>query len=348
MQRYTRALLVVLAAFPISASSARGQQQVGFLHGMNDGPGVWYSTATSLAGTFGFSASRPVLPSIFTFEDQRASIAGNYNQSAILVGHSNGGIVARYYGQNQHVRGVVTFGSANWGAPLVTNSGVQWFLAATAYDVVGVLQLADWFPDLLPYGTQLDLVYTQSMLANIFDFFLQYTGWIGNPVQNEMIAGSSYVTNVMNGTAAVAAENSNIEVEGSVAFYTDPDGAVFRLLYDNGDAISNVIDGTGWVMLAGATYLYMNGDMADGFVANAASRLDNLGTDLLNIDYVWCSAVSGSYYCLQNDGLVPVWSQALGRGFSSVVDNSPIHTKEPPDAGVPVLTSVLRSSFGFP
>jgi pimeloyl-ACP methyl ester carboxylesterase len=199
------------------------------LHGLNDSPAIWYAAGSALGSRFGVSPDYPSLASQQTYETQVNAISGRYSTTGILVGHSNGGIVSRYYGRTQHVRGVVTYGSPNWGAPIVANYGIfSQFMGGTAYEALGVLDLIPYFGDLVPWGTQQDLGWAATVFAGFMNSLLDVTGWIGNPVQDEMSPNSMYVNNVLNGSAGVAAENSNIEVEGSVVFTADRWFGVFH------------------------------------------------------------------------------------------------------------------------
>lgn len=78
-----------------------------------------------------------------------------------------------------------------------------------------------------------------------------------------------------------------------------------------------------------------------------ADRLDSVGTDVLAIDFVWCVGVTGDQLCGDYDGLVPLWSQQLGRGFDVVIRGyDGVHTWEP-SSGADVLGPVFRTQFSM-
>jgi len=77
-------------------------------------------------------------------------------------------------------------------------------------------------------------------------------------------------------------------------------------------------------------YAFANGDPEDMQAQTLAQRLETAGDDIGNLDWAWCSTVSQSLLCKDNDEVVPADHQDLLRGVNRtlVTDGSPVHTNE--------------------
>ena len=119
---------------------------------------------------------------------------------------------------------------------------------------------------------------------------------------------------------------------------------------DYGYTLSSGIHWFGYISLADAGLMDIACDPEDSECEVLAMNLAQLGYDVLEIDEAWCEAVStvGMNGCYANDGLIPTYSQNLGRGFNTTIspENSIYHTAEIYIGDV-VLPPVLRTNFGI-
>jgi pimeloyl-ACP methyl ester carboxylesterase len=120
-----RHLLLVVAwlAAPVCDTSAQDRPVV-FLHGLFSKGDTWEEAAARLQGRHAIQAFTPTTDEGDRYDAQAAQVnqaLGWLDGSAIAVGHSNGGLVARQWSQSHALGGIVTVGTPHFGAPLVSN-----------------------------------------------------------------------------------------------------------------------------------------------------------------------------------------------------------------------------------
>jgi hypothetical protein len=326
--------LAVLLSFP--ASGVSGQTPVGFLPGLNGSPTEWTSTGSALASQFNISPFYPNYNPDDVFNTNRTTL-GALDPTTILVGHSAGGVLARYKGQQQGLGGVVTYGSPNYGAPLEETYPVFCnFVGGTIFDGFIVANDLNWLPpgsdwiidDLNP---DYDFIVNET-LGGICDGVALAINYPGLPAGAELGSDAAFINDTLDATANVATEEGNVAQEASVVVTANNyyDSGFYRVwLGDgNGSDIGHIAQGLGAeieVEAANIEYDYPD----DPDMLNIAYDLENLSDDLLFMDEAWCESVDGSLYlCYPNDEAVPIWSQALGRGYEEDVPGGPIHTDE--------------------
>ncbi len=124
MARLLIAALVLLAA---SSRPAAAQDRVTvFLHGFNSNGASWYATASRLGARLRIAPTAPNLPWHLPFDQQasglhQAASAAGAPPDTVVVGHSNGGLIARQLSTKRPLGGIVTLGSPHAGAPLARN-----------------------------------------------------------------------------------------------------------------------------------------------------------------------------------------------------------------------------------
>ena len=337
--------LAVLLSFP--AGRVSGQTPVGFLPGLNGHSSEWTSTGSTLATQFNISPFYPDYNPNDVFNTNRAMLS-TLGPTTILVGHSAGGVLARYTGQGQPLGGVVTYGSPNYGAPLEETYPVFCgFVGGTAFDAFVVFSDMNWIPgaewvidNLQP---DYDFIISET-LGGVCDGIAQRDP-LGLPAGAELGPDAAFIVDTLDAAANVATEVANVAQEASVVVtahdYFDS-GAYRDLAGDNyGMIIGHISQYLGGELeLEGAQIEYNDPDDPD--MLNLAYDLEALGDDLLFMDEAWCESVSGSWYlCYPNDEAVPTSSQDLGRGIRLYVNPGPIHTEE-----VQSSVSHLASVFG--
>lgn len=330
-------ILAAVGCLSIGVIPASGSAQapVYFLPGLNE-PGVWSSSGASLASTFNISPFYPSVTSGNSFQSQNSSL-GTLSGSAVLVGHSAGGIVARLRGQSQALAGIITLGTPNYGAPLEETFPVFCdYLGETTFDglMLGFSfngSTDQWIVD----DIEPDFDWAVGLLGSACDDIVEGLGIPGSATnQAQLPPDAAFMGDTLNSTSNVSAEESNVASEASVVVTTDNfiDAGPFKAMSPDGagESWGHLIQYAGEAMESLGTYIEVwdDPDCDNQHECDIAEQLVNLGTDFLYIDDAWCQSVEGTlYFCNGNDETVPTWSQDLERGFF-VPLTGPVHTRE--------------------
>lgn len=343
MRRFMKQFAAIGCAVALAAP-ASAQQPAYFLPGLNEGSGIWSTVPATLASTFNISAYAPGLPNTSYYETQRNSL-GSLSTSSLLIGHSNGGVVARLKAQADVLDAVVTYGSPNFGAPLMeTYPLMSYYLSRTVWDVA--IAIDTYAPN---YGGLLDNLiddenWGTALLSDVMNVVIGELGFSDAEVAAEMGPGSTFMHSILNNSTNVASEQAHLRAETSVVFVTDDffDNGIFKLMSPSGNSWGNIIQALGAAMDADGAYIYLTADPNDTDSIDLANRLLTAGEDIANIDWAWCTTVSQSLVCWENDEVLPTFTQDLGRGTipTTVVTNGPVHLTET-DVGGSVLPSVF-------
>jgi pimeloyl-ACP methyl ester carboxylesterase len=116
-----RALTLVAILTVLARPAAAQDRLTVFLHGFNSNASTWADTATRLEARLQITKALPELPWHVPFDAQANhlnTLAAGAPANMVLVGHSNGGLVARQLSTKRPVGGIVTLGSPHLGAPL--------------------------------------------------------------------------------------------------------------------------------------------------------------------------------------------------------------------------------------
>jgi len=349
-QLLSRLLLVSTVALA-GVGPARAQNvPVVLVHGIGSNAGTWDSTADRLSQEFAVDVYRRDTNSFASYEAQASEINQSFGflpGSTVAVGHSNGGLVSRVWSTSHPLAGLVTVGSPNSGAPLVTNLyNVGWYVADTARSVWDALNRAidcnyGWctggnygfiYPDLLSAGV-LDL---HDVMWSAF-YTVLFSIMPGGDVVSEMFPSSAFLNDV-NSSGHLAAETGNVGMRIGVTsvaheFYA---GGIFRASFpDQADWITWARDAAAATFTGYAWHVFATADPNDQGAWDLAWSLYTAGARLYDLDHVWCMNVSQPWYygsygqCWENDTIVPTWSQELPwRQLQLQVSDGPAHTQE--------------------
>ena len=344
--------LAVLLSFP--ASGVSGQTPVGFLPGLNGSPTEWTNTGSALASQFNISPFYPNYNPDDVFNTNRATL-GALDPTTILVGHSAGGVLARYKGQQQGLGGVVTYGSPNYGAPLEETYpvfcdfvGGTLFDAARVANAVNFLIDGQWiFDDLNP---DYDFIVNET-LGGVCDGVALAINYPGLPAGAELGPDAAFINDTLDAAANIATEEGNVAQEASVVVTANNyyDSGFYRVWFGDGtgSAVGHIAQDLGSSLeVLGASIEYDYQDDPD--MLDVAADLEDLGDDLLFMDDAWCESVSGSLLCYPNDEAVPTWSQALGRGYEVDDGAGPIHTEEVQNSTAHLVDVLNHFDIGAP
>jgi hypothetical protein len=324
-----------------------------FLPGLNEYSALWSNAGSAAAASFNIAPFYPSLTKDAVFNTQLAQL-GAVDTTSVLVGHSAGGLLARYRAQSQKVAGVVTYGTPNYGAPLEETWTT--FCGVLAMDVAdGIFAVRSlWAPgdDWVMNELNPDWDFAFANLDLLCGDIIQAGNFEGAPAGFQLAPDAGFLNDTLDLASNVSTEIANAGVEASVVFVTDNfyDVGAFKLANPNGtgEAIGHIVQYVGAAAAAMALYIDLNYP-DDQHYLDVATNLDIVADDIAFLDEAWCESVSGTLLvCWDNDETVPVWSQALGRGTQIVFNQGgvPAHTLEV-QYGANFLPSIL-SSLGIP
>jgi pimeloyl-ACP methyl ester carboxylesterase len=342
----TRILRLALVLIALFADSARAQDQaVVFIHGLRATDATWADAAGRLESELAIAAYRPNPDWRSTFGDQAKAVEQSISGvpgAPIAIGHSNGGVVARDWSRVHPLRGLVTLGSPNLGAPIAYNilawADFNFIVSDTITDLYGA------FSDCALYSCGWDWVIYQDAL-NVYLYYLQ--GWLNGslaglattvgvdlraPVLAQMSPGSSYLSK-LDSPDNVSREKASVQTRVGIVseahnFY---DAGAFRAVWpEYGDTIDVIKDGTIFVLDYWAGYIYMHADLSDGAAFEIADDMSTVAGWLASLDPMWCEMVSypGGGACTYNDTVVPEWSQVLPDAPVVLIGDGPAHVQE--------------------
>ena len=276
----------------------------------------------------------------------------------VVVGHSNGGIVAREWSKIRPVKGLLTLSSPNQGAP-IANNAFAWGMY-NANIVTGLLNVQASFSD-PNEGSFWILSVIQGALAFAADTAstgvaaLAATGFdLASPVFSQDKVGSSYMQS-LDSPGNLAREAAAIPSRVSIATYV-PDynlGGAFRALSpENADFFRAGL----WAAVG--TLDVWAGTIAASGAPRDIERSQRMLTAafLLSLhEVMWCQAVSDPTpyavtlggACYPNDTFIPTWSHAWPGSLVVPKPNAPAHTQQT-QLMVPVLYEVLTTQMGVP
>ena len=331
--RFGLALLITLA----SRIAGQAQAPVYFLPGLAESPGIWNTSGPSLAATYNITASYPYLPSTDRLVTQWNSL-GTVPTTAYLVGHSNGGLVARYAAQQQSVAGVITFGTPNFGAPIVNLfPDFCFFLGGTTYDFLSALVAIDpatdqWIVDEIEPNAD----WVVELFSATCDGLATALAGLGTDAAADD-AGNSAFINSLDDPDHIATEQAHAGTEVSVVVTTDDwlDAGWLKALlpdsYGTAESWGQIVQWTGVTLNGIAAYLQLNYP-DDWHYMDLSEHFFDVGEDLLFADQAWCQVVTGYlYFCPANDELIPQWSQDSGHGQTVFVGAAVVHQREAQD-----------------
>lgn len=354
-----RFVLALLTAVTLHAGPAHAQDRpVVFLHGINSDGGVWGAVADWLRGGLQIAPDLPTLTWRLSFEQQAGELNArpevpSLPASTTLIGHSNGGIVAREWVRGRSAGGLITIGSPHRGAPILAHF-VAWSAlnGATPGWLDRVLDAfsiwSDW---------SYVLAYVNGAMHWVSDFsiwsVLNLSTSLGildrAPVAFEMLPGSPYLQNLDSGInlsheAFVVPNRVGIVSIAHNFYWAGPARAIAP---DAADDIAVTMYGAAFGFLYWGGLINIQADPADVVATEQSMSLLGLAGQVLSIDPFYCRAVSDvdMSECRTSDGVVPTESQAYPGAPNLLIgtdNDGPAHIQEPGRADEAVYQALTQ------
>lgn len=359
------ASVFVVASF--STSPIIGQApKIGLLPGYTETSSTWYSAYSTLyySGLQLGDIFRPGLPTESVFQSQYSWLGTNYGSSVgsntILIGHSNGGIVARYASQQQSLLGTATIAAPNHGVPLITNEDeLLDFFAEMVYDV-GVTA-ADFLvgDNYWLYDNTLAALWTAVSAAEFYVGEIIDNFVYSSTVTAQDVVDSGFLDDTLNASGRVTTELANAGTSIAVVVTADNyyDGGPVRWAADAGDAedFSTATAVMGAAALSDEAWIVANDYPLTAQNYTELNDLDIVATILFDYELVFCAGITDPHYsdpwtltCDDNDTFLGVSRQARPSVSGANVvawAAGPRHIDEPYEGGR--IESLLHNSFGI-
>jgi pimeloyl-ACP methyl ester carboxylesterase len=312
-----------------------------FVHGIMSAGQTWAGAAARLQARLAITADTPSLSSRASYETQASELqqaVAHRDDSLVAVGHSNGGIVSRELSRRRQLSGVVTLGTPNQGAPIVSNLyAASWFngqILSATNNVCRAFAVGccDWHWILSMYSDLLSAV-ASAATASLGHIAGAVALNAAIPVSFEMQQGSAFLAD-LNAPANLAREASAIPgrvgiVSTARNFYY---GGMLRAAFpDDGDTLYLIREAARIGMEAYAAYIYAHAPFEDWWAFEIADGMINVAHLLGVMDGYWCYAVSDAGWtgCYVNDTVVPGWSQMYpGAGYIDTGWGGPAHGQQ--------------------
>lgn len=345
--------LLLLAALPTAATAQ--DRPVVMIHGLTSDASTWDATAARLQAELSATPYRWTTEWRGGYASQADQIRWNLGglpSSTVLLGHSNGGVIAREVSRNRDVGAVVTLGAPNAGAPLAgrinTWLGFNYQAFFTLANISATFNDPSW--DWFGHGPDVMSIYFQVINAlNWSGFLPSYFAYevlgrigfsLGFPVVQDMAPWSGYFVSRnspgdLSDEAGRTPTRIGIVVTANNYFVAGPARAATP---GSADAIATAMYTGAASLDIAAALIYAFTDPNDYTRRELANHLLTYSSWILAVDPTWCFLVSYApevgvhSVCSQNDGLVPFWSQRLpGHGAIEIHRNGPAHTQQTSD-----------------
>jgi pimeloyl-ACP methyl ester carboxylesterase len=345
--------LVLLGAAMAPHLAAQGRQPVVLQHGFLSNAGTFDQLAPWLEQNLYVSTSRYTTGWNSPYEKQASRLLqsiGHLPDTTILVGHSNGGLIARRVANMRRTKGFVTIGTPHTGAPLAAslmNGGVELLASSlqsagnTAREFYGRPEF-DHPDDSFRYSA-LWAASAEASLGSIIGFVaagMRVLDDLGVTVLTDMQPGSGFF-NAINTSGALQQElafvgGPRVAFNSSVRpnwFY--PEYMIWKgLMASQSLPLSESTDATiGTLLMAYDHYAwyYVPGDMYSYEKQTYAVYWLWAAATLSGIDMSWCQLI-GAWTgggCEAADGIAPVSRQYHpGVGAVNLSIYGPAHQEE--------------------
>jgi len=245
--------------------------------------------------------------------------ANGLGSAAVIVGHSQGGLVARYASRSTPVQGVVTVASPNAGAPIATEGALAYVGGTQAMIYLELFLVnegwtADWGAcDVCSrawYDVSASFVDLGTLIATGLEVLYGVPFLQSNPHLFDLGPGTSVISSLSNYGLELAADREAVAVD-----VVDYAAAPFRLLtaeYADADALFLSL-GASDLIFDGQDIYYAANDPGEcygdcGTLATVGNAMVTLGDVLGSVPVDVNFAVIGG---IPNDGLVPTANEAL-------------------------------------
>jgi len=364
MRRFVLAL-VLLAG--LARPAAAQERVVVFLHGFNSSAASWLATATRLQSQLQIVAHVPEMPWKQPYDEQARQLDNAANAigapaNMVMVGHSNGGLVARTLSTRRPLGGIVTLGSPHGGAllaerlPAVTSfylgtgdklALLLWTLGASGptTQFSGI-----WFsPGMTPvrYAVAgLGLLLQQAFIT----VQEQIAPILAAPVLNDMRPGSAAL-NALNTSGNLARESAAVPKRVGMVFAARNWWVAAPFVAAKPEwqlpAAQRLQDAVGVLGFIQAYFSYPNFSPWDPVAATIRLRAGEVISDVVQFNTVWCWATSNDPTCsTSTDGVVPTASQYFPGDAANLGYYGPPHVRQK-DEAADLLEGVLVSRIGL-
>jgi pimeloyl-ACP methyl ester carboxylesterase len=337
-------LVVALALLCLPAGAAAEDVPVVFLHGFRSDASGWVQTAERLHVRASIDPRVPTVDWTRTFVDQARDLwrrpeFAPLSNGSVVIGHSNGGLVARESTRQRPLGGVVTLGSPHHGVPLLPQFG-QWatFSSATTSLVGSVVNAFS-----RPSNWSWVFTYVVGSLNWARDFNVWSVVYLGGvlgldravPVTADMNPYSPFLQEI-NSSSNLNREARDLGGRVGIVsiahdfYFAGPARVVAP---DQADGIATALYSTAYGLMFWGNYVLSSADPLDFDATSQGLELINLAAQLLSIDPIYCRLVSSMTFnvCRENDGLLPYTTQEYPGApnlYIGLDNNGPAHTRE--------------------
>ncbi len=331
------------------------------VHGIKSNGVTWVDAETRFNRQLAVTVYNPTTDWQRLFAEQAAQLHASLpgvQGVPVVVGHSNGGVVAREWSKTRAMKGLLTLSSPNQGAPIANNS-IAWGMY-NASIIAGLLNLQSSFSNpsegsywiysviqgALAFASDTVSMSVAAMASTGFDLYA--------PVFGQDKVGSSYMQ-ALNSPANLARETSAIPNRVSIATYV-PDynlgGVVRAISPDNAGYFRAALWAAVGTLDVWAGTIASSGNPRD---LERSGRMLTASFLLSLHEGMWCQAVSDPTpyavtlggACYPNDTFIPMWSHVLPGSLVVPKPNMPAHVQQTQQM-IPVLYEVLTTHMGVP
>jgi pimeloyl-ACP methyl ester carboxylesterase len=367
--------LAVLACAVAPTLSA--QRSVVFQHGLMSSGATWTQEANALAAVFDITPFLPTTSSSSIFATQASQLTSQVTSAgadAILIGHSNGGLIGRVANMpspypGRPWGGIVTIGTPHSGAPLaatVADGEVGNWLSYLNYEFWDPIDY--YYPLVNPDVDQWGWAYVQFAL-DAFDDASNILVTIGGglsalyvnsayPVLADMAPYAAMI-GTLNSAQNLSREASAVPTRiGITSVLSSNSGMVFKGITSNWQSKRDIQMGLSALYLGIGAYFAAYSPCDTCYDPNAieeqvnAWRWVNFGLDAYVMDDAWCQLIGAwnGASCGANDAIVPAWSQAYpGPSAQQRTITGPSHIQETSSSQLDQrLRDILANTFHIP
>lgn len=334
-------LALAAIAGPFAGVVSAQSRPVVYQHGLASNASTWTATSSRLASDYQIETHGYTTGSLNRYETQAGSLisqAAGVSASAFVIGHSNGGVVAREANREGRAwRAIVSVGTPHQGAALAQSvlSGAlgQYVQQLANTTAAPVLYYDQFYEDNNYWNTFRIVAVSWNTFGNALPVFVGGVGFIIGDLLGEMSPPSGYLAG-LNGAANTARENAAVaDRVAIVSSFDDNNGIIFRALFSASAANTDKdakMAAIGVFLTAYAYYaMYNNYDDPNWqYKVNHAYLWSDAAGALGIMDPSWCALIGATAACQANDGIVPAYSQSAPNSSRVIAIHNVSHLEE--------------------